>query len=398
MKRRKIILIIILLLVFLVPFLSWLFWNIQETRELKVLILDKTVVNTLGQEHLSLNWVLNNEKFGTEELELYNAKEDYFGFFPDDDGNYEIVDFNDYSKSEVDSLADNYDMVYYADLYGIYRAEWYETYPQVAPEDYEIIPATERSSLIYGGMTRKELNLLKAMKEQKKLIITEFNIIASPTSYRIRHDFEKEFGVTWSRWVGRYFESLDTTKNKELPRWLKNNYLIQNDSTWPFTKSGIVFVRNDDRIIILENETQLETETPIIYTPKLQQEIFGLPADIKYPFWFDICYTEDPAMLISYYKIHTNHVGDSTLKANGIPDAFPAVIRGVEDYPYYYFAGDFADNPISMSLSKFKHSQLVSSFTYSSSVQERSSFFWDFYQPLMSTILNDYYSSANKIK
>lgn len=367
----------------------------QETRELRVLVLDKTVLKTSGQEHLSFNWILNQEKFGNKKLELYNSDKDYFGFFPDDEGNYEIVDFNDYSKYEVDSLADNYDMVYYADLYGIYRAEWYETYPQIAPKDYEIIPATERSSLIYGGMTRKELNLLKAMKEQKKLIITEFNIIASPTSYRIRHDFEKEFGVTWSRWVGRYFESLDTTKNKELPRWLKNNYLIQNDSTWPFTKSGIVFVRNDDRIIILENETQLETETPIIYTPKLQQEIFGLPADIKYPFWFDICYTEDPAMLISYYKIHTNHVGDSTLKANGIPATFPAVIRGVEDYPYYYFAGDFADNPISMSLSKFKHSQLVSSFTYSSSVQERNSFFWNFYRPLMTTILNDYYLSLN---
>jgi len=386
----------IIILILLIPFLSWLFWYAQEARELKVLILDKTVLNSSGQEHLSFNWILNQEKFVNKELELYNSGEDYFGFFPDDDGNYEIDDFNNYSKSEIDSLADDYDMVYYTDLYGIYRAEWYETYPQVAPKGYKIIPTTERSSLIYGGMTRKELNLLEAMKEQKKLIITEFNVIASPTSYRIRNDFEKEFGITWSRWVGRYFESLDTNENKELPRWLKNNYLIQNDSIWPFSKSGIVFVKNDDRIVILENETQLDIEIPIIYTPVLERVFYNLPTEIKYPFWFDICYTVDPNMIVSYYKIHTNYIGDSILKANSIPNTFPAVISGVEDYPYYYFAGDFADNPISLSLSKFKKSQIISSLTYGSSIQERNSFFWNFYHPLMTTILNDYYLSLNK--
>jgi len=370
----------------------------EEPKKLNVLILDKTVLNESAQEHMSLMWVLNQEKYCKPNLGLYNPKQDYFGFFPDGEGNYEINDFNDYSNNQIDSLTNNYDMVYYADLYGIYRAEWYETYPQIAPKKNEKIPASERSQLIYGGMSRKELNLLKEMKKQKKLIITEFNIIASPTSHKIRKGFEKEFGVKWSGWIGRYFESLDTNKNKELPSWLKQNYLKQNNNNWPFSKSGIVFVRSDERIVILENETQLEMETPIIYTQESQRDIYGLPSEMKYPFFFDICYAEDPNLLVSYYKIHANHEGDSTLKANGIPNAFPAVIKGDGAYPFYYFAGDFADNPISFTSSKFKKYNWISTFTYKSTTQERNSFFWDFYQPLMSTILEDYYLSHNTKK
>ena len=398
MKNRNIKIILLVTVIFLLPFLSWSYWYIEDAKELNVLIIDKTVLNTSVQEHSSLIWILNNEKYGNKKLELLEPAKDYYGFFPDDEGGYEINDFNYFSKDEIDSLSKSYDMVYYTDLYGIYKAEWYEVYPHVAPKEYNKIPATERSPLIYGGLTKKELNLLVKMKDQKKLIITEFNIIASPTRYNIRKKFEREFGVKWSNWVGRYFASLDTTKNKEIPRWLKDNYLEQNNNNWPFTKSGIVFVRNDDRIVILENETDLEVEVPIIYTPRLQQDIYNLPNEMKYPFWFDIVYADEMDMLISYYKIHSNHRGDSTLTANGIPNAFPAVLQSKGNYPFYYFAGDFADNPVSMAYSKFKKSNWISDFTYKSTTEERNSFFWDYYRPLIATILDNYYSSINRNK
>jgi hypothetical protein len=229
------------------------------------------------------------------------------------------------------------------------------------------------------------------MKAKKKLIINEFNIIASPTSYNIRKQYEKEFDINWSGWVGRYFDNLDTNINKELPNWLIRNYKEQNNNQWPFTMSGIAFVRNDDRIVILENKTHLRNEVPRIITNPNYVKLYGLTTSMKYPFWFDICSTGLKNDVISEYYILTNNKGDSTLNAWNIPKVFPAVIKSNQDYPYYYFAGDFCDNPISMKTSYYKHIEKFDFLFYKPSINERDSFFWRYYRPLVTKILKDYY-------
>jgi hypothetical protein len=83
------------------------------------------------------------------------------------------------------------------------------------------------------------------------------------------------------------------------------------------------------------------------------------------------------------------------MRANYLPIEFPAVIRGDGDYPFFYFAGDFSDNPISLNSARFAKINWVASFSYNSVPQERLSFFWEFYRPLTNTILNDYYESIN---
>jgi len=392
--RKRIISISILLILLLIPFFSWFFWAIQDSKELKVLILDKTVLNKDDQEHISLNWVLLHNKFRKENLEDYVPGEDYYGFFPDGEGDYEVHDFNHFSGAQIDSMANYYNMVYYTDLYGVYVAEWWDAYPQVAPKDYTKIPPTERSRLIYGRLTKTELDLLKEMKKRKKLIITEFNIIALPTRRGVRKAFENEFGINWSGWVGRFFNVLDTTKPNELPIWVKRNYVNQYGD-WPFKKSGIVYVREDDKIVITEFETDLLVKVPFIYTPDQYAERYGIAKKMKYPFWFDICSVDEPNTIISTYKITLNERGDSILRMNNIPSEFPAVVRGDGDYPFFYFAGDFCDNPITVNSARFTGLQYVSSFTYNSTADERRSFFWKFYRPLTNTILNDYYKSLN---
>lgn len=395
--RKRIISITILLFILLSPFISWLFWAMQESKEFRVLTVDKTVLNTSDQEHISLDWILLNNKYKKEGLVEYDYQKDYYGFFPDDEGGYEIHDFNHLKNDQLDSMANYYDMVYYADLYGIYVAEWWHAYPEVAPKDYKKIPPTERSRSLYGGLSRKELRLLKEMKKRKKLIMTEFNIVGLPTRKAIRKDFEKEFSLDWSEWVGRYFSVLDTNAVNELPIWVKRNYVDQYGE-WPFTKSGIVFVRTDDKIVILEFETHLKTEVPIIHTPKEYRKKYGLPAKMKYPFWFDIMAAEEPNTIISTYRLSLNEKGDSVLRVNNLPSSFPAIIRGDGDYPFYYFAGDFCDNPISVKSAKFAKLHWVSSFGYNTNSQERVSFFWEFYRPLTNTILNDYYETLNARK
>jgi len=392
-KRVKLLILIIILL--LIPTISWFTWYMMDKKELKVLIVDKTVLNKSVQEHISLSWILNHEKYVKENQDLYEYQKDYYGFFPDEKGGYEIHDFNQFHDYQIDSMANYYDMVYYTDLYGIYVAEWWDAYPQIAPKDYSKIPPNERSRLIYGRLTHKELELLRKMKERKKLIMTEFNIIASPTRNWVRKEFEDLFSMHWSRWTGRYFDVLDTNVNRDIPFWLKRNY-VQQYGEWPFTKAGIAFVRNDDKVVILEYQTHLEYEVPVIHTPKVYAEKYDIPQEMKYPFWFDICSTEEPNIVISEYHLELNRAGDSILRMNNIPAVFPAIIKSEGDYPFYYFAGDFCDNPISIGSAKFAYSNYTSAITYPSTILERESFFWKFYRPLTTTIINDYYATLKK--
>ncbi|WP_372775852.1 hypothetical protein [Mangrovibacterium sp.] len=388
---KKVVLIVLFLLI-ISPFIMWLLWFYGEKKEMDVFILDKTVLTQHGQEHLSLNWVLKHHKYVKNDGDFYSAKDDYYGFFPDGKGGFTTEDLEQKTDNELDLLADRFDMAYYTDLYGIYWNEWLNEYPSIKPEE-KAGRLGERSSLMYGGLSENELVFLTKMKDRKKLIINEFNIVASPTPYRLREKWEEEFHVKWSGWVGRYFGRLDTVANRDLPPWLIRNYMEQNNNEWPFTKSGIVFVRQDDRIVILEDETHLENEVPVIYTGRQYASYYKLADKIKYPFWFDICSTDSVNQIVANYRIEHNQKGDSILRRWHIPAEFPAVIKRKADYPFYYFAGDFADNPISMSKAKFKYIDSIESMFYSKNISERHSFFWRYYRPLVSRIVDDYYQT-----
>lgn len=373
------------------PFLMYLVWFFTPEKKLNILIFDKTVLETKGQEHRSISWILTHEKYTHSLTGLYQHDVDYFGFFPNDSGQYKIKDFENYSTKSLDSLANLYDIVYYTDLYGIYKGEWYNKYPDAAPEDFSEDNSMEHTDKIYGGMTPKELQFLQKMKLRNKLIITEFNVIASPTPAAVREAFEKEFNITWTGWVGRYYETLDTLLNKELPKWMKVNYLAQHNNSWPFNKSGIVFVKDDERIEILENDTHLKVEVPVIYTSPDEMLKYDLPAEMKYSFWFDIISTDPSNNIVSNYKITPNDHGRKLLKVFGIPEVFPAVIEhDSTDYKFIYFAGDFCDNSIGLKSAKYKWIDNFNSFAYRKSPEERVSFFWDFYRPMIDKILLKY--------
>ena len=396
MKKRFFLVVIGIL--FFYPLWSFLLWVLTPEKVLNILILDKTVLDTKTQEHISLSWIIKHDKYANSKTGRYIPKRDYFGLFPNDKGSYQIKDFNHLPIHIIDSLVNSYQIAYYTDLYGIYEGEWYEKYPDISPyKKYGIDNSMEHTRRFYGGMTQKELYFLQKMKTQKKLILTEFNVIATPTPNYIRREFENEFGVIWSGWVGRYYESLDTVINKELPRWMKRNYLAQHNNEWPFKKSGIVFVREDDKIEILEKETHLDVQIPIIYTNEEYMLKYELPAEMKYPFWFDIMSSTSKNRVVSTYKITANRIGKKLLHVYGIPDSFPAVIEHDSDnYKFYYFAGDFCDNPIRLNSAKFIWIENLSVFFYERAYQERISFFWDFYRPMVRKIIKKYYKFSSK--
>lgn len=378
---KKLFIFFIIILV-LLPLLMFLVWFLKPEKKLNVFILDKTVLTNNVQEHISLSWILNYEKYIHSITGKYNPVSDYLGFFPDGKGEYSIRDLEKYSKMQLDSVANVYDVAYYTDLYGVYSNEWIAQYYPEKTRDERFI--SQRSTKYYGGLTKKELDFLRLMKKKHKLIINEFNIIASPTSSAIRYEYEKEFGVHWSGWVGRYYDNLDTLVNLDIPRWLIDNYKKDNQQRWPFSKSGIAFIREDDKIVILENKTHLNVEVPFIYTNETDAKHYGIKAKMKYPFWFDIVKADSNFHLISEYKIDPNSLGDSIMSAWNIPKTFPAAIYNNN---YYYLAGDFCDNQINLRSSYFENIHIFTFVTATKELNERDSFFWKYYRPLTTTIL-----------
>lgn len=377
LKRRK--LSIILLIIILMPVGMWLFWLLTPNTKMVAAIIDKTVLTTKGQEHISLTWILNHEKYTKTSTKPYKIAHDYFGFFPLDSGKFRLKGLERFSSEQLKQLSNDADMVYFTDTYGIYKNEWYAQTENL-----------ERSGLLYGGMSNQDIELLKLMKAKHKLIITEFNSIGSPTHKETRSEFEKLFAMRWTGWTGRYFESFDTLRNKELPKWLINNYKRDHNNKWPFSKSGVAFVSNNDQVVILEDSTHLKNPLPHITSNDYAQEELGLPEKIKYSFWFDIISPDLKVnQQLASFNIETNALGKKELTKYGIPTTFPAVLmhKGA-DYRFYYFSGDFCDNSIGMASSYFKGITFFKWMFYNTTdAMERSSFFWNFYQPMMTNIL-----------
>ncbi|HVW61290.1 MAG TPA: hypothetical protein VHC48_14665 [Puia sp.] len=388
MKRKKIILLL-LLIVLLLPFWMWLGWWLTPKRKLTVAIIDKTVLDRKGQEHISLDWVLNQQRFSKNRTSLYVPDRDYFGFFPGAGDRFRLKGLERFSPEQLQRLAVDADMVYFADTYGIYKEEWYRK-----------VPDNERSAVLYGGMSGQDIGLLKEMKVRHKLMIAEFNAIGLPTRDEIRHQFEDLFGLYWTGWTGRWFTSLDTSENRELPHWLMDQYKRQHNGAWPFHRDGVAFVHLSGEVVILENVTDLTDPLPHIVAGQAGLDDLGLPTSIKYPFWFDVI---DPDSIrrgavhneaTAEFVISVNGKGAALLQQSHIPARFPAVLRHTgADYSFYYFSGDFCDNPLSYGTSYFKGIRWFKSFFYNDAeLGERKSFFWNFYRPMMTRILEDEYS------
>ncbi|MFN4763444.1 hypothetical protein ACKGJN_10000 [Gillisia sp. Q332] len=363
----------------------WLTWFVSPNTILVAAIIDKTVLNSESQGHSSLHWVLNQEKFTKTSTKPYRIAEDYYGFFPLENEKFQLKGLERFTAVQLEQLSKDADLVYFTDTYGIYNSEWF-TQGNI----------NERSGMLYGGLSLNDIEFLKLMKEKHKLIITEFNTIGSPTTQNTRKVFEKMFKMKWTGWTARYFEILDPNINKELPPWLINNYKKNHNNQWPFKKSGIAFVNDNEQVLILEEGTHLIDPLPYIVTGEFGTSRFSLPEKIKYPFWFDVIISDQSANeTISSFEINTTAEGLMEMKKFGIPTKFPAVTRNKsKDYSFYYFSGDFSDNPVNLTLSYFKGIDFFRGLFYDEGIPlERESFFWKFYRPLLSEILNEYSGS-----
>lgn len=364
-------------------------WFFYPKTELPGLILDKTVIDRSGVEHRSFNWITTNNKFTKPDGSQYEISEDYYGFFPVNRPEYVVKDLTVFKNIEIDSMADHMEFVYYTDAYGIYTNEW------VYGRDIN-----ERSRLVYGGLNNKSYRLFEQMYRNRKLTISEFNNIASPTPLSIRQNMQRLLETDFTGWTGRYYHSLDTLLNPDIPGWMRRLHRAYYRRPFAYPDiPGIVFVHETERIFVLQFEEDLEHELPIINTKQWLIDKYDLPKYIRYPYWFDVHFSKDTNNVRAKYKIHTTESGDSILASHGLSNEFPAILGDHKENLRWYFCGDWADSPTPFGLSYFKGVQFVRKFFYNNRDElDRKKFFWEYYEPLVSGIFEDYVEVMDSIE
>ncbi len=354
---------------------SFVFWYIQNDREYNVFVLDKTVPNDSYSEHKSLFWLLNYHKIVNKAHKSYSYKNDYYGFHPvegEDNASYNIKSLRLY---EIFGIADDLDFMYYTDSYGVSYEDWFRR------------PADRfHSPLIYGGLNQNDYLLLNEMRRKNKLIISEFNMLGSPTSELIRNKTENLFDFYWTGWTGSYFKSLQSTSTS-IPRLIIDLYEKKYLKKWAFDGSGVVLIHEKGNIVVLQNGIHLTAEYPQIVTSAYGQYKYKLPDSQNYSFWFDIISAGTVNKVVSKYHLPLSVAGSEMLKKEGIPTEFPAVIEHLDKYKFYYLAGDFSDLSINQYSSYFKGFPWLAKSLYLKRSGSKKAFFWRFYEPLINNII-----------
>lgn len=374
--------------VVLLVFVAFMIWLFKPAKRLEVFILDKTVPTKERREHKSLHWVLNHHKYVDTNHDLYNLKEDYYGFFPINPEK-EQFDFRSLSIRDVDDISDSVDLAYYADTYGVYYNDWYTKEG----------PVVSGQQKVYGGLNHNDYLLLKALKEKGKTIVTEFVLLDKSASGLVRKKTENLLHLRWQGWIGRYFPSLDTGA---CPGWIIKLHRSQNKGRWPYTGPGIVLVHKYGKVMVLDTKKHLNSPLPMIITGSELGERSKLPGRIEYPNWFDIVQTDSTSRVMANFHLPTSARGDSLLESHRLSPEFPAIIHHEGDYKFYYFAGDFSQNPVSTTTSYFAGIKAIDFLFYNPNNNNSSArFFWQYYIPLVEGIMKETHqesiaSSANE--
>ncbi len=366
--------VLVIAVLFLVP---WGCYAVRPTIRREIVILDKTVPFRTWVEHRSLVWLINHLKIRTTSGEPYRREQDYLGAYPGLEPGDPPSGIRNLTLE--DALAA--DLVYVADTYGVYQGD--------LDSGSRMKAALERSPKIYGGLELSEAEALGSALAAGGTITVEFNTLASPTGSRARETLEKELGVRWTRWVGRYFPRLED--REEVPRWLQGNYEDESGRPWDFEGAGYVLLQDDAHVEVLRvgeeserNGLVLERERPV--DPVLD----GARDEVAYPFWFSVVEPAEDGKVLASFRWKLTEAGRKRLQERGLPTRFPAVVRRMAPGggTAYYFAGDFADNPmpnIPVPLAGYTRFKRV--FETVRLAPSETGFYWRFYVPMMSRIL-----------
>ena len=341
----------------------YIVWHLQSSRSLNVVIVDKTVPFSNWREHAAIPWILHAMKLRQDDGRFLDPAHDYVGFDPVARKGHELA-AADLSKA---------DALFIADTYGVYVGD-YER-----PDDQA---ALERSPKIHGGVEASEAHAIEAFVARGGTVLAEFNTFASPTSDDVRARLETVFGVRWTKWVGRFWPNLQDPN--EVPQWVGRVYEHVTGEKFDLTGAGLVFVRDDQDMVVLRAGTDLGPNV-VAQERTAKGATYDFPERGGFWFWMDVLEAGEAEVLYDHV-IDVTESGAAKLAAHGLSRRFPALTRRRDAW---YFAGDFVDN--TLDLGSPERAWLLSyrrrAAGCGGGTTTDEGFFWGFYVPIVSRIL-----------
>lgn len=369
---KRIYIGVILLLFLIITPIVW--WHLDDDKPLNVAILDKTVPNESYREHLGVNWFLNHYKY-TLDGHPYEVENDYYGTIPEEKT-------KQVKEKKFPTDYSNYDVIYLADTYGVYKDDLNEEKR-----------FGQRSEKIVGGLEMEEWQSIVARLANKKksMLIAEYNSFASPTSETVHKELQDYLGISWSGWIGRYFDELDYHKNLEIPQWV----IAEHGDSWPYKGGGfLLFNEKTEKLLVLELDKHVKTKGIQVQFTKKGEKFFHTSASANYGYWFDIVTPKYKEDALANYKWDLTQEGIELLTENNIPEQFAAIVSQNKQYTTsYYFAGDF--NDVSHAPSLYKIKGLPTIYKYAEKFAD-SSFYWSIYIPVMHKIFDEFEHKENQ--
>ncbi|GLC89755.1 hypothetical protein [Lysinibacillus piscis] len=359
---KRIYLAVSIIIMFLAIPIIW--WYVEDDKPIHVAILDKTVPNETYREHLGLSWFLNHYKY-TLNQQSYDVTKDYYGVKPDDKK-------KSVTEKKLPTDYSDYDVIYLADMYGVYEDDFKEN-----------TRLGERSEKIIGGLTSEEWQSIvnRLASKEKSMLIAEYNTFASPTSEAVRKELQNYLGVTWSGWIGRYFDELDYTKNQDIPQWVVTQY----GEKWSYKGGGFLLLNElTNQLVVLELDRHVDKAGIKVSLTKKGEKFLGASASANYEYWFDIVTPKYQEDVLANYEWNVTDEGRKLLEEYNIPEEFAAMVTQDKQYTTsYYFAGDF--NDIAKAPLFYQAKGLPTVYKYAEKFADRS-FYWSIYVPMMDKI------------
>jgi hypothetical protein len=377
MKISKILLIIVLVIV-LIPVLGFLSWQLKKGHELDIVFINKSMTHFDGTENKSFNWILNNKKILGPGKALYDMEFNYYGLHLDGD-----EPRNEYPRlKDLDRLVEKADLVYYADISGIPASK------------LGMLREGEDDEPQFGGFNNTDYVLSKKAIASGTKFIAECNFYGYPTEPLMRYNIEQITDIYCLGWIGRYTEDLSRNSRHRINFDYVDIYEKDQGHSWDFSGPGLILVdKSKARVLVLREGLDINISDGFISASDEAVSRFKLPDITSYDGWFSMLHPGKNNVLCTF-NLNPTVEGKTQLKANGLPDSFPALIEHNENF--YFLAGDFGKTEVRGAWSRVYGLNNIIDAVKSRGYDKPSNFFYTFYKPLMSGILEETISEAER--
>lgn len=343
-------------------------WALAPSTPLALAIVDRTVPDGRYREHRGLVWLLNHWKVTRPDGRAYAADVDYWGAHPQPSP---APARQDPSAALPPAPA----AIYVADTYGLYP----DTVPPAERRRFAERPA--------GGLTAPMLAYLEREVARGAVLAAEFNTFASPTEPAVSRRAQALLGVTWTGWAGRYVHDLAQDAGEVGPA-LQAAWARRAKKPYAFAGPGLLLVHESGRVVVLDRTGLRREGVRLTFAPD-EQSALGVPADVAYPYWFDVVKPRREASVWARYAIAATAEGVRSLQEAGIPTTFPAIVRYAprDAAARFYFCGDFADTEELPGFHQVFGMATLNAWLVPQEPDRAQAFFWKVYAPIMKRFL-----------